>query len=107
MSGSSNGQNFLALILMCSPYLRDKLAPTKAKTPWYSKKKPRPLLRLRLCSRNIQSRFNYVFEIGEKVVFCVYNITCNGNFLFPFFFIGVVNKRMSTNQNVKSMEVIF
>ena len=38
------------------------------------------------CSRNIQSRFNYVCETVEKVVFCVYNITCNENFLASFFF---------------------
>ena len=38
------------------------------------------------CSRNIQSRFNYVCETVEKVVFCVYNITCNENFLSSFFF---------------------
>ena len=58
------------------------------------------------CSRNIQSRFNYVCQTVEKVVFCVYTITCNENFLFSFFFfllfafIGVVKKRLSTNQNV-------
>ena len=38
------------------------------------------------CSRNIQSRFNYVCQTVEKVVFCVYTITCNENFLFSFFF---------------------
>lgn len=48
----------------------------------------------------------------EKRAFSVYNITCNENFLFPFFFlpfafIGVVKTRVSTNQNVKSIELIF
>ena len=63
------------------------------------------------CFRNFQSRFNYVCETVEEVEFCVYTVTCNENFLFSFFFlfafIVVVNKRLSTNQNVKSIEVIF
>ena len=37
------------------------------------------------CSRNVQSRYNYFCETVEKVEFCVYNITCKGNFLFSFF----------------------
>lgn len=63
------------------------------------------------CFRNFQCRFKYVCETVEEVEFCVYTVTCNENFFFSFFFfffafIVVVSKRLSTNQNVKSIEVI-
>ena len=63
------------------------------------------------CFRNFQSRLTTFAKQWKKWNFAFIPLLVMKTFFFVFFFsfafIVVVNKRLSTNQNVKSIEVIF